>query len=87
MEKIIPTREEKREWKGYLYDSLWYLASEHDELYPRKRDSLNTLLEAFLYWADEYNEGYFSERDDADTDRYSAWLVQEYEEQYGSYEG
>lgn len=82
---IIPTRKEKSEWKGYLYNALMFLATERPELRPRKKDSLYVLLESFLYWADEYNDGYFSERDDADTDRYSAWLVQEYEKMMGAY--
>lgn len=77
---IKPTKEERREWKQYLYSTLCFLATERPEFAPRKRDSLNTLLESFFYWASEYNDGYFSERDEADTDRYCAWLVQEYEE-------
>ena len=84
-EYIEPTRAEKTEWKQKLYNSLCFLATERGEFMPRKRDSLNTLLDSFLCWADEYNEGYFSERDDADKDRYCAWLVQEYEERYGAY--
>lgn len=77
--EIIPTREEKRKWKEYLYNSCWFLATERPQFTPRKRDSLETLKEKFFYWASEYNDGYFSERDEADTDKYCAWLVQEYE--------
>ena len=77
---IKPTKEERREWKQCLYNTLCFLATERPEFAPRKRDSLNTLLESFFYWASEYNDGYFSERDKADTDRYCAWLVQEYRE-------
>lgn len=77
--EIIPTKAEKKEWKSCLYNTLCFLATERPELYPRKRDPLNTLLESFFYWSDEYNDGYFTERDEADTDRYCAWLVQEYE--------
>ncbi len=77
--EITPTKEEKREWKQFLYNSLLFLATERPELYPRKKDSLNTLLESFLYWAEEYNDGYFTERDEVDSDRYCAWLVQEYD--------
>ena len=86
MDGITPTKKERSEWKEYLYNTLCMLCEYHDEIYPRKRDSLNVLLEKFLYWADEYNEGYFSERDEADTDRYCAWLVQEYDKWYGCYE-
>lgn len=83
-EDIYPTRAERSEWKKNLYDSLCFLATERAEFYPRKRDSLDTLLESFLCWANEYNDGYFSERDDADKDRYSAWLVQEYDRLYSA---
>ena len=77
-EYIEPTRTEKKEWKEYLYNALMFLATERPEFRPRKRDSLETLLESFFYWADEYNDGYFTERDEADTDRYCAWLVQKH---------
>ena len=77
--EIIPTREEKREWKENLYNACLFLAMERPEFRPRKKDSLENLKESFFYWASEYNDGYFTERDDADNDRYCAWLVQEYE--------
>ena len=80
--KIVPTKAEKKKWKDYLYNSLCFLATERPEFYPKKRDSLNTLLESFFRWAKEYNGGYFTERDEVDTDRYCAWLVQEYEKRY-----
>jgi|GEM_PF-6530269 len=85
-EIIKPTRAEKAEWKEYLWNALYELSTERPEFYPRKRDSLATMLASFLSWAENYNEGYFPERDDADTDRYCAWLVQEYEARYGEYE-
>lgn len=77
--EIIPTKEEKKEWKENLYDTCMLLATERPEFRPRKKDSLENLKESFFYWASEYNDGYFTEMDDADKDRYSAWLVQEYE--------
>ena len=77
MGNIQPTKEEYREWKKNLYNTLWFLATERPELAPRKSDSLFTLLESFFYWADEYNDGYFKEMDDAKIDRYCAWLVEE----------
>ena len=80
--EIVPTKEEKKEWKKYLYDTCWALATERPEIAPRKKDSLKDLEEKFFYWASEYNDGYFSERDEADTDNYCAWLVQEYEKYY-----
>lgn len=76
---IQPTKEEYREWKENLYSTLCFLATERPEFAPRKRDSLSTLLESFFYWANEYNDGYFPEMEDAETDRYSAWLVEEKE--------
>ena len=79
---IEPTRAEKLEWKEMLYSTLLFLATERPDLRPRKRDNLATLLESFLYWANEYNDGYFTERDEADSDRYCAWLVQEYDREY-----
>ena len=77
--KIKPTKDEYREWKENLYNTLLFLAraTERPELYPRKKDSLATLLENIFYWADEYNDGYFEEMNTAETDRYSAWLVEE----------
>jgi rubrerythrin len=80
--EIVPTKAEEKEWKDYLYNSLWFLATERPEFYPEKSDSLDTLLESFFHWAKEYNDGYFTERDEADTDRYCAWLVQEYGKRY-----
>lgn len=80
--EITPTREEKRKWKQSLYNSCWLLATERPEFYPRKRDSLRTLLDKFLCWANTFNEGYFTEREERDTDRYCAWLVQEYNKAY-----
>ena len=77
--EIIPTREEKKEWKENLYNACMFLATERYEFRPRKKDNLEALKELFFYWASEYNDGYFSEMDDADNDRYCAWLVQEYE--------
>ena len=77
--EIIPTRKERTEWKEMLRNSLLIICEYYPDLYPRKRDSFETLLEKFFYWASEYNEGYFGERDDADTDRYCAYLVQQYD--------
>ena len=77
--EIVPNKAEKKKWKNYLYNSLCFIATERPEFQPKKRDSINTLLESFLYWAEEYNDGYFTERNEAHTDRYCAWLVQEYE--------
>ena len=77
MGNIQPTKKEYREWKKNLYNTLYMLSEYHSELYPRKRDSLCTLLESFFYWADEYNDGYFREMDDVKIDRYAAWLVEE----------
>ena len=76
-EYIIPTRKEKKEWKECLYNTLCLLATERPEFYPRKKDSLQDMLDSFLSWANHYNDGYFTEKDEADTDRYCAWLVQE----------
>lgn len=76
-EYIQPSRKEKKEWKQYLYNALCFLATERPEFMPRKKDSLETLLDSFLSWANNYNDGYFTEKEEADTDRYCAWLVQE----------
>ena len=77
--EIVPTRDEKIEWKKNLYNTLLLLATERPEFYPKKRDSLETLKESFFCWAETYNDGYFSEMDEADSDKYCAWLVQEYD--------
>lgn len=77
--EIIPSKKEKQEWKQNLYDTCMFLATERPQFRPRKKDSLNDLKDLFFSWAEQYNEGYFSERDEADSDKYCAWLVQEYE--------
>ena len=84
---IRPTRAERTLWKDYLRNTCEFLATERPEFYPRKRDSMKTMLELFLSWAHNYNDGYFTERDDAPTDRYSQWLVEQYEIIYGPYDG
>jgi len=83
-EWIVPTKEERKEWKQNLYDSCMCLSSERPEFRPYKRDSLEALLDSFFTWAEEYNDGYFPEKDDAETDRYCAWLVQEWNERTGN---
>ena len=80
MKQIKLTKEERAQYKQYLYNDLIILSLERPEFKPKKRDSLNTLLESFFCWADEYNDGYFPEMDDVQTDKYSAWLVQNYKE-------
>lgn len=81
---IEPSKKEKSEWKEYLYNTLLFLASERKELFPRKKDSFNDMLESFMHWASEHNDGYFTERDiSSDYSRYEAFL----EEQYDVYEG
>ena len=79
-ELINLTEQEKEEYKGYLIDTLNVLASERPQFAPEENATLTDLLESFFCWADEYNDHYFSEMKDADTDRYCAWLVQEYTE-------
>lgn len=76
---IEPTRSERKEWKQRLYDTLDTISDYHDELRPRKKDSLETLLEAFFCWAEDYNDGYlgFSE-EEAKDDRFLKWLLQEW---------
>ena len=76
MEEIILTREEKRELKEYLYGSLMTMSEYHEDLRPRKRDSLQRLVETYCYWADEYNDKYMPEMEE--TDRLSTYLVQEF---------
>ena len=44
-EYIKPSKAEKKEWKQNLYNTLIFLASERPEFYPKKNDSLETLLE------------------------------------------
>ena len=75
---IIPTRKEKSDWKKELYDQLTFIGSEREGFYPRKRDSFETLMESFFCYVSEYNDGYCSEWEEADTDRYCAYLQQEY---------
>ena len=72
-------REEKRQLKEKLYNSLLFLSTERPDIYPRKRDSLATLIETFFYWASEYNDSYFSEMDDADKNKLCAYLTREFE--------
>ncbi len=80
--EILPTRDEKKLWREMLHTSLTVIATAHPEFAPRTRDSLYTLLDSFLAWANYCNGGYFDERDDMMTDRYCAWLVQEFDRRY-----
>ena len=82
-DEIRPSRIEKTEWKTRLYERCQSLSEYYDNIAPKKKDSLNTLLEKFFYWAEEYNGGYFSEMEDVETDRYSAWLMQEWKKYRG----
>ena len=77
MTEIKLTREEKRGLKEYLYEMLSTMCEYHADLYPSKKDSLNTLVEKYCYWAKQYNEGYMSQMDDNDN-KLSAYMVQEY---------
>lgn len=77
--EIVPTRAERKQWRENLYNTLMFLSTERPEFRPRKKDNLETLKDSFFFWADEYNDGYFNERDEADTSRYCAWLVQEFD--------
>lgn len=76
--EIKLTREEKRELKEYLYSNLMDKAEYHYDLYPYKRDSLNTLMSKFFYWGDKYNDEYISEEKYVNESRLSAYLVQEF---------
>ena len=76
--EIQLTREEKRELKEWLYDRLSVLCEYHDDLYPKKRDSLHTLMWRYFYWGAEYNNNYIPEKDDHD-EKLSEYLVQEFE--------
>lgn len=75
---IDPTKEEEKEWKEVLYNTLVFLATEREDFMPDKDDSFETLKDSFFSWASEYNGGYFSEMDEADTDRYCAYITQEF---------
>lgn len=77
MEEIKLTREEKRELKKDLYETLNMMSEYHDDLRPKKRDSLDTLVESYCYWADKYNDGYMPEVEDTDN-KLSMYLVQEF---------
>lgn len=76
--EIKLTKEEKKELKEHLFNSIYMFSEYHDDITATKRDSLATLIKTFCYWAEEYNDGYFSERDTANTDKLNAYLVQEY---------
>ena len=75
---ITPTKEERKQWKENLYNSLNLISDYHDDLAKKKRDSLKTLKTNYFYWADTFNGKYFPEMKNANTDKYCAWLVQEY---------
>lgn len=78
MAEIKLTREEKRELKEYLYDSLMTKAEYHYDLEPNKRESLDSLMEKYFYWGDEYNDGYIPQEDYDKDDRLAMYLVQEF---------
>lgn len=64
--------------KERLYNKLMILSDYHEELRPRKNDTIPMLLESYFYWADEYNDGYFRELDE--TDAFACWIKDEYQE-------
>ena len=72
------TREEKRKLKECLYNSLMDKYEHYNDLYPCKRDSLNSLMAKYFYWGDEYNDDYIPEIDYDTDDRLSMYLVQEF---------
>jgi len=78
MEEIIPTKEEKKLWKQYLYNSLTCLSSKDKTFYPKKKDKTNDLIKKFHSLIKKYNNGNFPEQLTTKIERYSAWLVQEY---------
>ena len=78
MAEIKLTREEARELKEYLYSDLMDKYEYHNDLYPCKRDSLNSLMAKYFYWGDEYNDDYIPEEDYDKDDRLSMYLVQEF---------
>lgn len=77
MTEIKLTRAEARELKEYLYTMLCDMCEYHADLYPRKRDSLSTLVETYCYWANEYNDGYMWQMDESNN-RLAEFMVQEY---------
>lgn len=71
-----------------LYDNLWGLAEYHEDLEPKRRDTIEDLLEKFFYWVDEYNDGFFGWylrdcEDQEEIDFYN-FLVREYENYTGN---
>jgi hypothetical protein len=75
--KIIPTEEEKKNWKYHLYNTLISLAEDDEEFMPKEDDSFETLASSFLFWAHENNGGY-----KLSGSRFCDWLTQEYEMYY-----
>lgn len=80
MTEIKLTREEKRKLKEWLYSELDTLAEYHYDLYPSKRDSLNSLMRKYFYWGDEYNDGYIPATDYDTDDRLYMYLAQRFKE-------
>ena len=80
--ETVLTKEEKRELKEHLFESLRFIAMERPEFYPRKKDSLKTLMSSFFCWAQTYNDGYFLEREDVENDKLCSYLVEQYEYYY-----
>ena len=83
--KVVPCNNERKIWEQYLRSSLEFLATERPEFMPRKNDTLEDMCESYLSWAKTYNDGYFGERDEYEEnryDRYSRWLVEEYDRLY-----
>ena len=78
VDEIKLTREEKRELKECLYSDLMVKCEYHNDLYPCKRDSLNSLMTKYFYWGDEYNDDYIPEENCNENDRLSMYLVQEF---------
>ena len=72
----------KPKFKEMLYDRLDGLATYHDDIRCKKKDSIQTMLENFFYWVDEYNDGFlgndFNYFHEGGNDDLYYWLVENY---------
>lgn len=65
--------------KRYLYNKLLDLSEYHYDLFPKKNDGLDRLMQTYFFWGDKYNDEYIPEERCDEDDRLSMYLLQEFE--------
>ena len=62
-------------FKEELYRRVDEISEYHEDLTPRKKDTVFNLLEKYFYWVTEYNDGYSEELANPSASQFNAWLA------------